>query len=79
MTPARIRVFSVDDHPLLRERIAAVIDNEPDMTMVAQAAGGREAIQQFAVQRPDVTLHAGKKRVSPDVAAALAEHVSDER
>jgi DNA-binding NarL/FixJ family response regulator len=52
----KIRVFSVDDHPLLREGIAAVVNNEPDMVMVAQASNGREAIQLFREHRPDVTL-----------------------
>lgn len=52
----RIRVFSADDHPLLREGIAAVINNQPDMVMVAQAATGREAVQMFREHRPDVTL-----------------------
>jgi len=51
-----IRVFSVDDHPLLREGIAAIIDNQPDMQMVAQAATGSEAIQMFRQHLPDVTL-----------------------
>jgi DNA-binding NarL/FixJ family response regulator len=53
---AKIRVFSVDDHPLLREGIAAIINSQPDMLMVAQASTGREAIQQFRDHRPDVTL-----------------------
>jgi DNA-binding NarL/FixJ family response regulator len=53
---AQIRVFSVDDHPLLREGIAAIINNQPDMLMVAQAATGCEAIQMFRQQQPDVTL-----------------------
>ena len=52
----KIRVFSVDDHPLLREGIAAIINNQPDMVMVAQASTGREAIQLFREHRPDVTL-----------------------
>ena len=52
----RIRVFSVDDHALLREGIAAIITSEPDMTLVAQAATGREAIRMFAQHRPDITL-----------------------
>jgi DNA-binding NarL/FixJ family response regulator len=141
----QIRVFSVDDHPLLRQGIAAVINNEADMVMVAQASTGREAIQKFREHRPDVTLmdlrmpdlsgidalsailaefpdarivmlttfegdvemqrslaagargyvlknmppkdlvevvrqvHAGKKRIPPEVAAQLAEHLGDEQ
>jgi DNA-binding NarL/FixJ family response regulator len=52
----RIRVFSVDDHPLLREGIAAIINNQPDMTVIAQSANGQDAIQQFKLHQPDVTL-----------------------
>ena len=139
-----IRVFSVDDHPLLREGIAAIINSQPGMRLIAQASNGREAIQQYREHRPDVTLmdlrlpdmsgidtmiairsefedakivmlttfegdveiqralaagargyvlkslppkeladvvrqvHAGKKRIPPDVAAHIAEHLSDE-
>lgn len=140
----RIRVFCVDDHPLLREGISAIINNQPDMSLVAEAATGCEAIQKFREQQPDVTLmdlrlpdmsgidtliairadfpqariimlttfegdveiqrsleagargyllksmppkelvegirqvHAGKKRIPPQLAARLAEHLGDE-
>ena len=53
---SQIRVFSVDDHPLLREGIAALVNNQPDMELVAQASTGGEAIQLFTVHVPDVTL-----------------------
>jgi DNA-binding NarL/FixJ family response regulator len=56
MSTTPIRVFSVDDHPLLREGIAAVIKSQPDMTLVALATTGREAIQRYREHRPDVTL-----------------------
>jgi DNA-binding NarL/FixJ family response regulator len=141
---AHIRVFCVDDHPLLREGIAAIINNQPDMQLVAEAATGREAIQKFREHQPDVILmdlrlpdmsgidsliairtefpearaimlttfegdieiqrsleagargyllksmppkelvevirqvHAGKKRIPPELAAQLAEHLGDE-
>src|SRR5260370_8201970 len=51
-----VRILAVDDHPLLREGIAALIANEPDMKLVAEASNGREAIEQFRRVRPDVTL-----------------------
>ena len=52
----KIRVFSVDDHPLLREGISALINSQPDMVLVGHATTGREAIQRFREFRPDVTL-----------------------
>ena len=144
-TPSQIRVFSVDDHPLLREGIAALVNNQPDMVLIAQASSGAEAIQLFKQHLPDVTLldlrlpdmngidvliairtvfpnarvimlttfegdveiqralqagasgyllknmppakllevirlvQAGKKRIPPEIASQLAEHMGDER
>jgi DNA-binding NarL/FixJ family response regulator len=145
MTEAnKIRVFSVDDHPLMHEGLAMVIKNQPDMLLVAEASNGRDAIQRFRQHKPDVTLmdlrlpdvsgidamiairtefpeariiilttfagdveiqraleagarayilksmppkelvevirqvHAGKRRIPPEIAANLAEHYSDE-
>jgi DNA-binding NarL/FixJ family response regulator len=53
---APIRVLTVDDHPLLREGIAAIINSQPDMSLVAEAASSSEAVQQYREHRPDVTL-----------------------
>jgi DNA-binding NarL/FixJ family response regulator len=139
-----IRILTVDDHALLRHGIAALINGESDMKLVAEASDGREAIERFRLHRPDVTLmdlqmpalngieaiigirsefpnariivlttytgdvqvlralkagargymlkahvgrelldtiravHAGQKRIPPEVAAELAEHATDE-
>ena len=54
--PSQIRVFCVDDHPLMREGIAAIVRNEPDMQLVAEASNGQEAIHGFREHRPDITL-----------------------
>ncbi len=142
--PNLIRILTVDDHPILRKGLAALVNAEPDMKLVAEAANGKEAIEAFRSHQPDVTLmdlqmpgldgiqaieaicsefpqariivlttytgdaqvmralkagarafvlkghvldelldtiravHAGKKRIPPDVAAELADHATDD-
>jgi DNA-binding NarL/FixJ family response regulator len=56
VSPETIRILSVDDHALIREGIAALIADEADMRLVAEASNGREAIEQFRLHHPDVTL-----------------------
>lgn len=139
-----IRVLTVDDHPLMRKGIAALVNAEPDLKLVAEASNGKEAIDAFRSHRPDVTLmdlqmpelngleaiaaireefteariivlttysgdinalralkagargyilkghvhkelldtiravHAGHKRIPPEIAAALADHATDD-
>jgi DNA-binding NarL/FixJ family response regulator len=54
--PNMIRILAVDDHPLLRKGIAALVNAEPDMKLVAEASNGEEAVESFRLYRPDVTL-----------------------
>jgi DNA-binding NarL/FixJ family response regulator len=141
---SRIRVLSVEDHPLLREGIAAIINSQPDMSLAGAPANGKDAVEAFRALRPDITLmdlrlpdlngieviiairsefpdariivlttfegdvevqralkagargyllksmppqqmvetirrvHSGQKYISPEIAAGLAEHMSDE-
>lgn len=51
-----IRILTVDDHPLFRNGVAALLASQPDMRLVAEGSNGREAILQFRAHRPDVTL-----------------------
>jgi len=52
----RIRILAVDDHPIVRQGIARLVGIQPDMILVGEASNGREAMQQFRTQHPDVTL-----------------------
>lgn len=51
-----IRILTVDDHPLLRKGIAALVNTEPDLKLIAEASNGKEALEAFRMHRPDVTL-----------------------
>jgi DNA-binding NarL/FixJ family response regulator len=55
-TPNLIRILTVDDHPLLRKGIAALVNGESDLKLVAEASNGNEAVEAFRLHRPDVTL-----------------------
>jgi DNA-binding NarL/FixJ family response regulator len=54
--PSLIRILAADDHPMLLEGIAALVNSQPDMKLVAEASTGREALEQFRKHRPDITL-----------------------
>lgn len=54
--PSPIRILTVDDHPMLREGIAALVASQPDMSLVGEASTGREALELYRKHRPDLTL-----------------------
>lgn len=75
MTQQRqIRIVIVDDHPLFREAIAAVIKSQTDMVLVAEASNGAEALQRFREHRPDVTLMDVRLPDSNGIEAMIAIH-----
>ena len=55
-SPNSIRILSCDDHPLFRQGIAALLATQADMSLVAEASNGKDAVQQFRAHRPDITL-----------------------
>jgi DNA-binding NarL/FixJ family response regulator len=68
----RIRALAVDDHPLLRDGIASVIEGQPDMRVIAEASNGREAVDLCLAHRPDITLMDIQMPVMNGIDATLA-------
>ncbi|MGN6656718.1 MAG: response regulator transcription factor [Rhodanobacter sp.] len=56
MSEQKIRILVVDDHPVLRDGVAAIVQNQADMAVVGEARNGAEAVERFRALRPDVTL-----------------------
>lgn len=56
VSSSQIRILSVEDHPVFREGLSAIIGSQPDMLLVAQAANAVEALKEFRHHRPDITL-----------------------
>lgn len=54
--PSHLRIVVADDHPVVREGLAAMIHRQQDMKVIAEASNGREAVEQFLLHRPDVSL-----------------------
>jgi DNA-binding NarL/FixJ family response regulator len=68
----RIRIMAVDDHPLIRSGLRAVIASEPDMEMVGEAANGEEAIDRYREERPDIVLMDLRMPIMDGLTATLA-------
>ena len=69
-----IRILAVDDHPLLRGGIAALIAAQADMQLVAEASTGKEAVEQFRLHRPDITLMDLQMKGMSGIEAIIAIH-----
>lgn len=74
MTAPQIRVLCIDDHPLVREGIAALITRQPDMQVIAEASSGHDGIEQFRVHQPDVSLVDLRYRIAREAIGNAFRH-----